>query len=51
MDVSCSSACDNHEVSEEAPELQPKRGAKSPVWIYFGIETQSGDKVICHECR
>ena len=35
-------------------ELLPKVGAKSPVWTYFGMEAQSGesgDKVICRECR
>ena len=32
-------------------ELLPKLGVKSPVWTYFGMEAQSGDKVICRECR
>ena len=32
-------------------EILPKLGVKSSVWTYFGMEAQSGDKVICHECR
>ena len=32
-------------------EILPKLGVKSPVWTYFGMEAQSGDNVICRECR
>ena len=32
-------------------EILPKLRVKSPVWTYFVMEAQSGDKVICRECR
>ena len=32
-------------------KILPQLGVKSPVWTNFGMEAQSGDKVICRECR